>query len=75
MFRDDCKASVEGYPDNKYKGFNSQADATSYVAGYTLANKQQKEAAQKAVAERFSIETMARQMAEVCREVMGSLST
>jgi len=52
VFRDDCKASVEGFPDNKYKGFNSQADATSYVAGYTLANKQQKETKQKAVVEK-----------------------
>jgi hypothetical protein len=52
VFRDDCKASVEGFADNKYKGFNSQADATSYVAGYTLANKKQKESAQKAVVDK-----------------------
>lgn len=41
--RDDCRASVEGFPDNVYKGFNSQADATSYIAGYTLAQQHKPE--------------------------------
>jgi len=52
VFRDDCKASVEGFAGNRYKGFNTQAEATSYVAGYTLAAKQQKEAKQQVIVDR-----------------------
>src|SRR2546421_9249079 len=43
MFREDCKASVDKFPGCQYKGFNSQAEATSYIAGITLMKKQQKD--------------------------------
>jgi hypothetical protein len=36
ILREDCKASVNGYPGAKYKGFNNRGDATSYISGYTL---------------------------------------
>lgn len=43
MFREDCKASVDKFPGCQYKGFNSQAEATSYIAGITLMKKQPKD--------------------------------
>ena len=51
-FRADCKASVEGFPGNKYKGFNTQAEAMSYIAGYTLASERQTGLEEKGAAER-----------------------
>ena len=34
---------MDKFPGCQYKGFNSQADATSYIAGITLMKKQQKD--------------------------------
>ena len=44
MCREDCEASVKGYSGAVFRGFNSRADATSYVAGFNLMAKQKKDA-------------------------------
>lgn len=41
--REDCKASVDKFPGSQFKGFNSQAEAMSYIAGKTLMKKQKQE--------------------------------
>lgn len=42
---------MKGFSGCVYKGFNSQVDATSFVAGYTLANKEKKKTEQTAATE------------------------
>ena len=39
--REDCELSVKGFSAPVYKGFNSRADALSYITGYKLMAKQQ----------------------------------
>src|SRR5436190_16230103 len=42
--REHCKSSVDGFAGAVFKGFESKAEATSFVASYALAVKQQKDA-------------------------------
>ena len=39
LFREDCKASVDGFSGAIFRGFNTQTDALSFIAGYGLMEK------------------------------------
>ena len=39
LIREDCKASVDGFSGAIFRGFNTQTEALSYIAGYGLMEK------------------------------------
>lgn len=43
LLREDCELSVKGFSGAIFKGFNSQTEATSFVAGRALMEKQRKD--------------------------------